>query len=83
MKVGCKYRLRDTGLRQWRKLAYEVRRDPDALIQRVRNLTAQLSDHVSDIRNRMEDEGLTYATVTHLSEALTRRASLCQKVLTR
>ncbi len=82
MKIGNEYRLRDIGLRQWHKLAGEVRRDPDALIQRVRDLTGQLADHVTDIRNRMEDEGLTHATITRLAKALTARAALCLRIIT-
>jgi serine/threonine-protein kinase HipA len=57
MKVGGEYRPRDIGLRQWRKLALEVRRDADVLVQRVRNLTAQLTDHVTHIRNRTSTPG--------------------------
>jgi serine/threonine-protein kinase HipA len=82
MKIGGEYRLRDIGLRQWRKLAGEVRRDPDALVQRVRDLTAKLADTVADIGNRMADEGIGHATVTRLANALTTRAALCRQIMT-
>jgi len=81
MKIGGEYRLREIGLRQWGKLAVEVRRDADPLIQRVRDLTAQIADHVADVRNQMEDEGLTHATVTRLAEALTARSAVCRGIL--
>lgn len=81
MKIGGEYRLREIGPRQWRKLAAEVRRDPDALTRRVLDLTAQLADNVSAVRNRMEDEGLTHATITRLADALTTRAASCRRIL--
>jgi hypothetical protein len=46
--------------------AIEVRRNPDALLQRVRNLAAQLADNIAAIRNRMADEGITHATLVRL-----------------
>jgi serine/threonine-protein kinase HipA len=79
VKIGGEYRLRDIELRHRRKLAREVRRDPDALIQRVRNLTAQLADNVFDFSNRMAEEGMTNLTVTRLASALTTRAALVEK----
>ncbi len=79
--IGGEYRLRDIGLRQWRKLAVEVRRDADALVQRVRELTDQLADRVADFRNRVEDKGLTHFTVARLTEALTTRGALCGRAL--
>jgi serine/threonine-protein kinase HipA len=82
MKIGGEYRLRDIGLRQWRKLAGEVRRDPDASIERVRNITAQFADNVLDVSDRMADEGIAHSTVTRLAEALIARADLCHKILT-
>lgn len=81
MKIGGEYRLREIGPRQWRKLAAEVRRHPDALTRRVLDLTAQLADNVSAVRNRMEDEGLTHATITRLADALTTRAASCRRIL--
>ncbi len=81
MKIGGEYRLRNIGPRHWRKLAAEVRRDPDALIERVRNITAQLADNVADVSNRMADEGITHATVNRLAEALTARTALCRKIM--
>lgn len=82
MKIGREYRLRDIGSRQWRKLAGEVRRDPDALIERVRSITAQLPDNVTDVSNRIAQEGVTHATVTRLADVLTTRAALCGKIMT-
>ena len=82
MTIGGEYRLRDIGLRQWRQLAAEVRRDPDSLVQRVRDLTAQVADNVLQVSNRMADEGITHATVARLGHALTDRAALCRRIMT-
>ena len=82
MKIGGEYRLRDIGLRQWLKLAGEVRRDADALVQRVQDLTAKLADTVADIGNRMAQEGVTHATVARLADALKTRTALCHKIIT-
>jgi serine/threonine-protein kinase HipA len=82
MKIGGEYRLRDIGLRQWRKLAPEIHRDPDALVQRVRDITAHLADNVLPVANRMADEGVTHPTVTRLADTLKTRAALCHKIMT-
>lgn len=78
MKIDGEYRMRDIGLRQWRKLATEVRRDAEAFTRRVRDLTAQLADHVANVRHRMEDEGLSHATVTRRRGADSPRRPLPQ-----
>lgn len=81
MKIGGEYRLRDIGLRQWHKLATEVRRDPDALLELVRNLTAQLANNVLPVANRMADEGIAHPTVTRLADAITARTVICRKIM--
>jgi serine/threonine-protein kinase HipA len=71
MKLGGEYRLRKIGLHQWRNLAEELRLDPDALTHRVDGFARQLGDHVSQVRHRMINEGLTHPIIAHLADALT------------
>jgi serine/threonine-protein kinase HipA len=81
MKIGGEYRLRDIGQRQWRKLATEVRRDPESLVQRARAVTDHVADNVVNVANRMADEGITHPNVSRLKDALTARAIQCRKIL--
>lgn len=82
MKIAGEYRLRDIGPRQWRKLAAEVRLDPDVLVQRVRDLTAELAGNIAGVRDRLADEGIAHPTATRLADALTTRAAFCRKIMT-
>ena len=82
MKIGGEYRLRDIGLRSMAQTRGEVRRDPDALVQRVQDLTAKLADTVADIGNHLAREGVTHATVARLADALKTRTALCHKIIT-
>lgn len=83
MKIGGEYRLRNIRLYQWRKLAGELRIEPDAVIQRLDDFAKLLADHVHDIRRRMTDEGLTHPIIPHLADALATRASGCSEMLHR
>jgi serine/threonine-protein kinase HipA len=81
MKLGGQYRLRDIGVREWRKLAEELSRDPDVLIQRVEDFAQQLSDHVSAVKNRMTAEGCAHPLIARLAKKLTVRSMACRKIL--
>jgi serine/threonine-protein kinase HipA len=81
MKMGGEYRLRNIGLHHWRKLAEELRIDPDAIIARVDGIAAQLPDHISDIKRTMADEGADHPIVARLADELTARSAACRKIL--
>lgn len=81
MKLGGEYRLRNITLYHWRKLAAELHVDPDAMTARLDSLAAQLSDHVSEIRRRMAEEGIAHSIVARLADALVARAAACRKLL--
>ena len=81
MKLGGEYRLRTIGPHQWKKLSQELRLDPDAVRQRVKDLAGELGDRVSDVTRRLTDEGLTHALITRLADALTARAAACRTLL--
>jgi serine/threonine-protein kinase HipA len=81
MKLGGEYRLRNITLHHWRKLAAELHVDPDAMTARVDSFAAQLSDHVSEIRRRMAEEGIAHPIVARLADALVARVAACRKLL--
>ncbi len=81
MKLGGEYRLRNIRLRNWHKLAEELRLDPDRLIQRASDFARQLVDHVPEISNRMVGEGITHPIIARLSDQLTARAATCRGIL--
>ena len=81
MKIGGEYRLRNITLHHWRKLAAELRLDPEATVHRVDDFATRLGDHVSDIKHRMTDEGLTHPIIARLADALTARSLACREIL--
>lgn len=81
MKIGGEYRLRNIGLRHWQRLATELRLDESTIIDRIRVMASTLPDHATDVQKLIEEEGLSHATITKLSERLKTRASACQKLL--
>jgi serine/threonine-protein kinase HipA len=83
MKIGGEYRLRDIGVRQWRKLAKEARLDEGRLIDRVREMVVRMPDEIAIERQRAHGEGLTQPIINKLADALTTRAVFCQTAFQR
>ena len=81
MKIGGEYRLRNIGLRQWQKLAAEVRVDARSLIARIHAMAAATPDLVATIQREVEAEGLAHPTIVVLSQRLKSRAKNCQAIL--
>lgn len=81
MKIGGEYRLRNIGLRNWQKLAAELRFEETKLIERVRTMARDLPDHVTTIQKQIEADGLSHTTITRLCEGLKARAVDCQRLL--
>lgn len=81
MKIGGEYRLRNIGLRHWQRLAADLHLDEGTIIDRIRVMASTLPDHATDVQKQIEEEGLSHATITKLSERLKTRASACQKLL--
>jgi serine/threonine-protein kinase HipA len=82
MKVGGEYLLRDIGIRQWQKLAREIRIDADKLIDRLRAMAGQLPDEAVAACTEARAQGLRSKTVERLVTELTERVAHCQKTLT-
>jgi serine/threonine-protein kinase HipA len=81
MKLGGQYRLGNIGVREWRKLAEELRRDPDVLVQRVEDFAQQLGGHVSAVKSRMTGEGFAHPLIGRLADSLAARSVACRKIL--
>jgi len=81
MKVGGEYQLLQIGIRQWRKLAKEIRIDADMLIDRLRDMAQQLPDEVSAAQSTARNEGLTHNLLDRLAARMIERAATCAKLL--
>jgi serine/threonine-protein kinase HipA len=81
MKIGGEYRLRNIRSYHWRKLAVELKLDPDKTLRRVSDLAGQLADHVSTVKEQMMSERLKHAIIPRLADALTKRAVACLRIL--
>jgi serine/threonine-protein kinase HipA len=83
MKIGGEYRLRNIQPRHWRKLAAELKLDPDKTLRRVSELAGQLADHVSTVKQQMVSEGLKHPIIPRLAEVVTKRAAAICKMIQR
>jgi serine/threonine-protein kinase HipA len=81
MKIGGEYRLRNIRPYHWRKLAAELKLDPEATLRRVSDLAAQLADHVTDVKKEMMKEGLKHPIILRLAEPVTQRAAASHKMI--
>lgn len=81
MKIGGQYHLRMIGLRQWRKLAAEVRVNEDRLIERLRAMAAELPDQISAVRRQIVGRELKHPILKRLADVLTRRVRDCAQIL--
>jgi serine/threonine-protein kinase HipA len=83
MKIGGEYRLRNIRPSHWRKLAVELKLDPDKTLRRVSELAGQLADHVPTVKQQMVSEGLKHPIIPRLAEVVTKRAAAIRKMIQR
>jgi serine/threonine-protein kinase HipA len=83
MKIGGEYRLRNIRPSHWRKLAVELKLDPDKTLRRVSELAGQLADHVPTVKQQMVSEGLKHPIILRLAEVVTKRAAAIRKMIQR
>lgn len=81
MKVGDEYLLLQVGIRQWQKLAREIRVNAGEMIARLGAMAEQLPDEVSAARANAHKEGLDSPTLDRLAAGLIERAKECRKAL--
>jgi serine/threonine-protein kinase HipA len=77
MKIGGEYRIRDIVLRHWRKLAADVRLDPDFVVSRVIELARMMPDHISEVSRHAAADGLDHPLTKRLAAELVIRTSRC------
>ncbi len=75
MKIGDRYELVDISFNDWRKLAASIRVAGDALIERVRSMSRELPDLLSDEIKVMGEQGLTHPIIASLGRMLSERAT--------
>ena len=81
MKLGGEYRLRNIGLREWRRLAEDVRTDAGALIARLQAMAAGLPDLIATVQKEIAAAGLNHPILRKLAQRLTTRAKHCLTIL--
>ena len=81
MKLGGEYRLRNISLRNWQRLAADLRIPEDSLINRLRTMATEIPDHAAAIQKQLADQGLSHSTITTLARKIRERANSCRTVL--
>lgn len=81
MKIGGKYRIRDIGPHQWRKLAAALRLDPADVVERVAVLATRVAEQVEVVHDEALEDGLTHPIVERLADIVRRRADACAQRL--
>jgi serine/threonine-protein kinase HipA len=81
MKIGGEYGLRNIAARHWRRLATEVRQNPEALLGKLRVTAEAMPDHVLKIQQLAKGDGLVHPIVDRLSAKFIARAKECGRLL--
>lgn len=81
MKLGGEYRLRQLGVRHWRRLAHDLRLDGDALVARVAAMADAIPDAAAAVRRAAAAAGLRHGLVDRLAALTTKRATACRTAL--
>jgi len=79
MKIGGEYLFQNIQIRHWKKMAQELRLDPEQVVERLRLFAGELPDLVADVEKRMKAEGLKHPLISRLTEKLISRAAAFQK----
>lgn len=80
MKLGGEYRFSNIQVRHWRKMAQDIRLDPEKVVQRVDDFARQLPDHIADTQRRMTKEGIDHPLIARLARRLTTRVATCRRI---
>jgi len=83
MRIGGKYRLRDIGRYQWKKLASELSLDGEHVLSIASRLVRAAPRAATEVLERSRTEGLRHSVVTTLHTALIERASASSGLLGR
>lgn len=74
MKIGGEYRLRDIGLKHWRRFAAESRLDFEPVRSRISMMTAMLPDLAATVRDQIAAEGGAHPLNEKLASVFADRA---------
>jgi serine/threonine-protein kinase HipA len=80
MKIGGEYRLRDIGLKEWRKLAAEVGANADALVETVLEMARQLPERLATEIEIARKAGLVHPIIGKMSQMLNERAERLRRL---
>jgi len=81
MKIGGEYRLRNIRAYHWRKLAVEMKLDPDETLDRVSDFARRLADYASTVKKQMMSEGLNHPVIPRLADAVAKSAATSRKMM--
>jgi serine/threonine-protein kinase HipA len=77
MRIGGKYRLRDIGRHQWRKLGAELTLDPERVLSMARSYAGVLPEAATAVLDQARADGLGHPILGRLHAALCERARRC------
>lgn len=83
MKIGGEYRLRDIGLKHWRRFAEENRLDFEPVRSRISMMAAMLPDLAATVRDQIAAEGAPHPLNEKLASIFADRANWVQGELDR
>lgn len=83
MKIGGEYALDHISIRQWQKLARELRLDADAMIASLRVMAEEILAQIGAVKSQAAKDGLAGEAVDRLVERLTGRITTCLSDLNR
>ncbi|MGC1299366.1 MAG: type II toxin-antitoxin system HipA family toxin [Alloacidobacterium sp.] len=81
MKIGGEYRLKNIGVRNWQKLAAELRLDGAQLRERIQEMALLLSEQATTIEGKLVAEGLSHKILGQLAAKVKTRASACLRLM--
>lgn len=80
-KIGGEYLLRNIRLYHWKKMAAELRLDPETLLKSVDDFAQKLPEFAETTRQQLLKEGLEHKILGGLAENITERSTQCRKIL--
>lgn len=81
MKIGGEYRVRDIGVRQWRKFATELRLREEEVVARVYTLASRLPQEAANIRDEAHRDGLNHPIIDKLVDQIIERSRYCANLM--
>jgi len=79
MKIGGEHLLRNIRLYHWKKMAAELRLDPEVLIHRVDDFGRQLTELAEKIRQQLFKAGLEHKILGRLTETIAERSTSAER----